>query len=135
AHGVSIRPPRRICQAARRAGKVPAWERKPPKEEVMRADRTAAILLAVFLGIVLVSALLMGGMMGGAMKPGMMYGYGGQGLAGLGGWGGGIAMGLGALMMIAFWGLVILGALFPVRTLTERRDSGPEADPLTILQR
>lgn len=66
------------------------------------------------------------------MGPGMMYGYMGQ----LGGWGAGLAMGLGLLMMLAFWGAIIVGAVLLVRAVAGRPPTASEAEePLTILQR
>lgn len=103
----------------------------------MGTDKSLATVLAALTGVLLVSAIAMGGVMGGGMGPGMMYGYGGQGFYGLGGWAPGIAMGLGVLMMIAFWGVIILGILFLVRAISGRpgAESRVEPDALVILQR
>jgi putative membrane protein len=81
----------------------------------------------------------MGGMMGyGVIGPGMMgLGYAGQGGIPAGnGWLWGLGMGLGGLMMLAFWGAVIIGVVLLVRWATGRgatADGGDE--PLTILRR
>ena len=96
----------------------------------MRSWRPLAIIFGVFVGIALLSSFGMGGMMGGAMGPGMMYGYG------LTGWGAGLTMGLGLLMMFAFWGAIGVGIAMLVRAVL----GGPvraheHGDPLTILQR
>ena len=71
------------------------------------------------------------------MGPGMMYGYGVQGLPFFGGWGTGITMGLGVVMMLAFWGVIIVGIALLVRALTrpESTSFAAEQDPFTILQR
>jgi putative membrane protein len=65
----------------------------------------------------------------------MMYGYGTSGFAG--GWAPGIAMGLGVLMMVALWGVVILGIVFLFRALTGRpgREAHTGLDAVSILQR
>jgi putative membrane protein len=103
----------------------------------MREIRALAILLAVLVGLVLLSATTVGGMMGGPfMGPGMMWGYGGQAAPAVGGWGAAVAMGIGLLMMLAFWGALIVGVVLLVRWLAGSAP-GPAAheDPLTILQR
>ena len=111
-----------------------------------RDNRGLWIVLGVLVLVVLLGPLLGGGMLGisGMMGPGMMgpgmMGPGampGQGVPG-GGWGWGLAMGLGWLAMLAFWGAVIVGVILLVRTL-----SGPsggatarrEDDALAILRR
>jgi uncharacterized membrane protein len=103
----------------------------------MRNDRSLLTALAVLTGLLVVSAFGMGGMMGGGMGPGMMYGYGTQGFYGLGGWAPGIAMGLGVLMMVAFWGVIMLGIAFLVRGFGGRpaSESRAEPDAMAILQR
>ena len=100
-----------------------------------RENRGLWIALGVLVLVVLLGPLLGGGMlgMGGMMGPGVAPG---QGVPG--GWGWGLAMGLGWLAMLAFWGAVIVGVILLVRTLggpaggaTARR----EDDALTILRR
>jgi putative membrane protein len=76
------------------------------------------VVLAVLVLIVLAVPLLGGGMMGwGMMGPGMMGGWGGQGAPG-GGWGWGLAMALGGLAMLAFWGALIVGVVLAIRAFT-----------------
>ena len=102
----------------------------------MTNGKSLTILLATLVGIILVGAIAFGGMMGGPMMgPGMMYGYTGQGTA-LGGWGAGLAMGIGWLMMLAFWGVIIVGVVLLARGITGSSSAPPSAEhPLTVLQR
>ena len=83
-------------------------------------NRGLLIVLGVLVLVVLVGPLLGGGMMG----PGMMGGYGRGVPPGTGGWTWGLAMGLGWLAMLAFWGALIVGAVLLVRWLTSAT-SGP----------
>lgn len=77
-------------------------------------DRRLLLILGVLVLVVLLGPLLGGGMMG----PGMMGGWGAPGAPpGVGGWGWGLAMGLGWLAMLAFWGGLIVGAILLVRWL------------------
>ena len=104
----------------------------------MREARTLTILLVALVAFVVLSATTMGGMMGGSMMgPGMMWGYGSQaGAPVIGGWGAAMTMGLGWLMMLAFWGALIVGVVFLVRWLTAGAVTGDaREDPLAILQR
>ena len=106
----------------------------------MREARTLTILLVALIAIVVLSTATMGGMTGGLfgpmMGPGMMWGYGSQaGAPTIGGWGAAAAMGLGWLMMLAFWGALILGVVLLVRWLTGNLTENASADPLAILQR
>jgi putative membrane protein len=104
----------------------------------MREAKPLAILLVVLVGLVLLSATTMGGMMGGAaMGPGMMWGYGSQaGAPVFGGWGAAAAMGMGWLMMLAFWGALVVGVVLLVRWLTNPAPGqAAQEDPLAILQR
>ncbi|HLG73986.1 MAG TPA: hypothetical protein VK009_26505 [Chloroflexota bacterium] len=76
-----------------------------------------AIVLAVLIAIVLIAPALLGGVMG----PGMMWGYGGPyfgpwGWRFLGGgsaWG--MAFGLRALTVLAFWAAIAVGIALLVR--------------------
>jgi putative membrane protein len=99
-----------------------------------RDHRGLLIVLGVLILFVLLGPLLGGGMMG----PGMM-GYGGPGgPVGVGGWTWGLAMALGALSMLAFWGALIVGVVLLVRWLagtTDRSRAAPEESPLDILRR
>lgn len=80
-----------------------------------KQSRGLLVVLAAFVLLVLLVPTLGGGMMG----PGMMGGYGGSG-----GWTWGLGMGLGSLGMLAFWGALIVGAVWLVRALgTESADS------------
>jgi putative membrane protein len=109
---------------------------------IMRQDnRGLLVVLGVLVLIVLVGPLLMGGMMGfGAMGPGMMgWGYGTPGGPAAGNtWIWGLGMGLGSLLMLVFWGAVIIGGVLLVRsalgatTAPGRTDAD---DPLAILRR
>lgn len=104
----------------------------------MREARPLAILLAVLIGLVVLSATTVGGMMGGPMiGPGMMWGYGGQAAPfATTGWGAAIAMGMGWLMMLAFWGALIVGVILLVRWVAGAAPSqAAHEDPLRILQR
>lgn len=97
--------------------------------------RGLAIALAVLVLLVLLVPLVGGGMMG----SGMMGWYGPPGAAGggPGGWSWGLAVGLGWLSMLAFWGAVIVGIALLVRWvsgLSGPRGAGPET-VLDILKR
>ena len=94
--------------------------------------------------LILVGPVFAGGMMGsGWFGPGMMgWGvpYGNASTSG-NGWPWGLAMGVGGLMMLAFWGLIIAGIVVFVRWIGTQQAPGagsqpgaPE-DPLTILRR
>ena len=75
------------------------------------------IILGVLVVVVLLGPFLLGGMMG----PGMMWGYGGPGVTFHGsGWLWGLGMGLGGLVMLAFWGALIAGGIL----LAERNKYG-----------
>jgi putative membrane protein len=77
-------------------------------------NRGLLVVLAVLVLFVLVMPLLGGGMMG----PGMMWGPGAQGMPWTGGgWGWGLAMALGMLSMLAFWGALIVCVVLLVRWL------------------
>jgi putative membrane protein len=104
---------------------------------MMRETRPLAVVLVVLVGLVLLSATTVGGMMGGAMGPGMMWGNGGQvGAPVIGGWGSAIAMGVGWLMMLAFWAALIVGVVLLVRWAGGAAPGqAAHEDPLAILQR
>jgi putative membrane protein len=103
----------------------------------MRETKPLAILLAGLIGLVLLSATMVGGTMGGPMGPGMMWGYGSQaGVPVVGGWGAIAAMGIGWLMMLAFWGALIVGVVLLVRwVVSETPSRVVHEDPLAIVQR
>ena len=75
-----------------------------------REGRTLAVVLGILvLVVVLLPAVGMGLMGPRMMGPGMMWGYGPSGeLPATGGWGWGLAMALGGLAMLAFWGALII---------------------------
>jgi uncharacterized membrane protein len=94
------------------------------------------ILLVVLVVIFLVGPLIGGGVMG----LGAMWGYGPRGGSpGAGGWAWGLAMGLGTLSMLVFWGALIVGAVLLALWFggaTSGSDGGAEGDPaLDVLQR
>lgn len=102
-------------------------------------DRSPKILFGALALMLSIGALLGGGMMGpGVMGPGMMWGYGGTQLTGPG-WMWGLTMGLGMLLMLAFWVAVILGVVLLVRWAigtTSRAPDEPRSEhPLDILRR
>lgn len=98
------------------------------------------IALGVLVLVVLLVPILGAGMMGpGMMGPGMMRGYGPSAAPGAGGgWAWGLAMGLGGLAMLAFWGAVIVGIVLLVRWVAGSA-AGPAArggeSALDILKR
>lgn len=95
------------------------------------ANRGVLVVLGILVLVVLVLPVLGGGMMG----PGMMWG-GGPVTAG--GWTWGLGMGLGWLMMLAFWGALIVGVVALVRWLggTGERPRPPAAESaLDVLKR
>lgn len=101
-----------------------------------KGDRGLVILLVVLIAIFLVGPLIGGGMMG----PGAMWGYGPRGGSpSAGGWTWGLAIGLGILSMLAFWGAVIVGAVLLVRWFNgaaSDSDGGAGGDPaLDVLRR
>ncbi len=98
-------------------------------------NRGLVITLAVLLLVVLIGPLLGGGMTG----PGMMGWYGPPGATGGAptGWNWGLAMGLGWLSMLAFWGATLVGLVLLVRWmggLGQPRGAGWES-ALDILKR
>jgi putative membrane protein len=105
-----------------------------------RSHRGLLILLGVLLLLVVLGPLV-GGMMGwGGMGPSMMGGYGPRTMApGLGGWAWGLAMGFGGLMMLAFWGALIVGVALLARWLSATTMASSEPphreSPLDILKR
>ena len=98
-------------------------------------DSTTRALL-VALGVLVVVALGFSALMGGVMGPGMA----GQGPVGPTmmsghGWMGGLGMGLGGVVMLTFWGALILGIVLLVRSMGA--GGGPQAysTPLDTLKR
>jgi uncharacterized membrane protein len=94
--------------------------------------RGLLIVLVVLVLIALLAPLISGGVMG---RGGVMGGAGGmmpQGQQGMlpqggvvGGWAWGLAMGLGALSTLAFWGALIVGIILVVRW-SAARDAHPD---------
>ncbi len=104
----------------------------------MRETRPLVITLVILIGLGVLSATTMGGMMGGGiMGPGMMWGYGSQaGGTLIGGGPAALAMGFGWLMMLAFWGALIIGVVLLLRWVAGgSMVGGARADAVTILQR
>lgn len=104
-------------------------------------NRSLVIVLGILVVFLLIGPMLMGGMMGpGFRGPGMMgWGYAGGATTGSG-WLWGLGMGLGGLMMLAFWGVLIGGIVLFVRWIAgQGAASGttPNAtdDPIAILRR
>jgi putative membrane protein len=96
---------------------------------------TATRKIVVALGILLIITLALSSTMGGMMGPGMM----GPGFTGRwGGWMWGAGMWLGGLVMLIFWGALIVGGVLVVRLLGglpggDERSASPS--PLDILRR
>jgi putative membrane protein len=102
-----------------------------------KTTRTLLIASGLLLVVALISSALMGGMMGpgfigsgqasqGTFGPGMMRGHG---------WMWGLGMGFGALVMAAFWGVVIVGVILLIRSVSGGH-LGPWHDtPLNLLKR
>ena len=103
-------------------------------------DSTTRRLLLAF-GLFLVVALslsaLMGGMMGsglvgsdqtgqGPFGPGMMRGHG---------WMWGLGMGFGGMVMLAFWGVVIVGVILLIRSVGGAQGALWHETPLSLLKR
>jgi putative membrane protein len=85
-------------------------------------DSTTRILLiafAVLLVVALIFSTLMGGMMGpGFIGPGQAsQGTFGPGMMGGHGWMWGLGVGFGGLVMLAFWGVVIVGVILLIRSV------------------
>jgi putative membrane protein len=103
-------------------------------------DRTTRRLVIAF-GVLLVVALGFSALMGGMMGPGVIgYDQQGQGPFGPGmmrghGWMWGVGMGLGGLVMLAFWGLVILGVILLIRSVGGAHGGGWQETPLSLLKR
>ena len=102
-------------------------------------NRGPLIVLGVLVLVVLLIPMLGLGMMGpGMMGPGMMGAYGGQsGQSPGSSWSWGLAMGLGMLAMLAFWGALIVGVVMLVRwllTSTGGFGSRGGQTPLEVLQ-
>lgn len=103
-------------------------------------DRTTRTLLIAF-GVLLMVALIFSALMGGMMGPGFVSsGQTGQGTFGPGmmrghGWMWGLGMGFGALVMVAFWGVVIVGVVLLIRSVGGAHGGLWHETPLTVLKR
>ena len=103
-------------------------------------DSTTRRLL-IALGVLLVVALGWSALMGGMMGPGFMgSGQTGQGPFGPGmmrgyGWMWGMGMGFGGLVMIAFWGAVIVGVFLLVQSMGGAPGGQRQTTPLDVLKR
>ena len=104
-----------------------------------RDNRLLLIILAVLILIIVLGSSFAAGMMGpGMMGPGMMGRYGPPGgRFGGNSWAWGLAMGLGWLARLAFWGAVIVGLVLVIRWLTSATASpgGARESALDILKR
>jgi hypothetical protein len=94
-----------------------------PASEGVDDDSTTRKLLIAF-GVLLVVTLSFSVLMGGMMAPGFMTSAdpAGQGPFGLGtmrgpGWMWGLGMGFGGLVMLAFWGVVVVGVILLIRSI------------------
>jgi hypothetical protein len=103
-------------------------------------DRTT-LTLVIALGALLLAALIFSALMGGMMGPGFTSsGQTGQGTFGPGmmrghGWMWEVGMGFGALVMAAFWGVVIVGVILLIPSV-RGADLGLWHDtPLNLLKR
>ena len=101
----------------------------------MREATPLIVTLLVLVGLFVLGSLAMAVAGGPMMGPGVMWGFGGQpGVPPIGGWS--ALMGLGWLMMLAFWGALILGVVLLVRWLAGGTPARANTeDPLTVLQR
>ena len=108
--------------------------------------RWPLIALLVLVALLLIGPLVMGAMMGPGvmMGPGGMMGRGGVwrpgpdgALPNVPGWMWGLGMGFGALMMLAFWGVLIVGLVLLVRWLSGAMVHGGSTaeSPREILKR
>jgi putative membrane protein len=107
---------------------------------VQHDNRGLLVFLGILVAVLLIGPLLTGGMMGtGFAGPGMMgWGYVGGAPSTTNGWVWGLGMALGGLMMLAFWGAIIIGIVFLVRLVAGQfsghSTSAPE-EPLSIVRR
>jgi putative membrane protein len=103
-------------------------------------DSATRKLLIAF-GVLLVVAISLSALMGGMMGPGFMAsGHTGQGPFGPGmmhghGWMWGLGMGFGGLVMLAFWGAVIVGVILLIRSVGAAPGGPAQSTPLDVLKR
>ena len=103
-------------------------------------NRGLFVVFGILVLVVVLGPLLMGGMMGpGFVGPGMMgWGLAPGAVGTTSGWAWGLGMALGGLMMLVFWGALILGIVLLVRSALGRGGSSTASsadEPLTILRR
>jgi hypothetical protein len=94
----------------------------------------------IALGVLLVVALLFSTLMGGMMGPGVGSGQPGQETFASGmmrghGWMWGLGMGFGALVMATFWGVVIVGVVLLIRSVSGTHGGLWHETPLNMLNR
>ena len=84
---------------------------------MQQENRGLLVFLGILVVVLLIGPLLIGGTMGaGFAGPGRMgWGYVGGAPATTNGWLWGLGMALGGVMMLAFWGAVIVGIVLLVR--------------------
>ena len=94
-----------------------------------RTSKLLVVILALLAALVLVAPALPGG----AMGPGMMWDHGVPYFGTPGwrffgsGWAWGLALGLRALTMLAFWGVIAVGIVLLVRWWDGRNSHEPHA--------
>lgn len=102
-----------------------------------RSTRMFLLAFAILLVVALSFSALMGGMMGpgfmgsaqtgqGPFGPGMMRGHG---------WMWGLGMGFGGLVMLAFWGVVVVGVILAIRSMGGFFGGPGHETPLNVLKR
>ena len=102
-------------------------------------DSTTRRLLLAF-GLLLVVALSFSALMGGMMGPGLI-GPDQTGRGPLGGmmrghgWMWGLGMGFGGMVMLAFWGVVIVGVILLIRSVGGAQGALWHETPLNLLKR
>ena len=104
-------------------------------------DSTTRKLLIAF-GVLLVVTLSFSALMGGMMAPGFMTSsdQATQAPFGLGmmrghGWMWGLGMGFGGLVMVAFWGVVVVGVILLIRSIGGFPAGHWPETPLNVLKR
>lgn len=102
---------------------------------MVRTTRDLLVPIGVLLLVALGLSTLMGGMMGpGFMGPGMIA-RGPVQPGGMHGWMWGFGMGLGGLMMLAFWGVLIVGGVALFRALGGSLGGRWQGTPIDVLKR
>jgi len=98
-------------------------------------DNTTRTLL-VAIGVLLVVALGFSALMGGIMGPGIAgQGPAGPAMMGGHGWMWRLGMGFGGLMMLTFWGALIVGIVLLVRSMGIGVGPLSHSAPLDVLKR